>query len=148
MLSLTVEFDAPTTDVASDRVDIFANLDDHGIASGDVSYSTPLNASPLPIFPGSVDGPSWGETAWGTLAWGNAVGDPGVLFETLPVHFGEVKIAGKAIDRAGNYQGDAVTLDTLVVNSTPMPPTLFERSTYAAGQQAFTFSRSPQLEAA
>jgi len=132
-----------------------------------VDETRPVNDSPLSLFPGIEAPPLWGNTPWGEGSWGSSVpfvthswgetgwgedawcdiaDDADIIFTTSAVHFGRAKFALKSRDTAGNYQSGAVQVAERVVNSTPLPPRRFERSTYSGGQQSFTFGQSAQLE--
>lgn len=144
MITLHVDFDSPITVVPTDRVNIYWNVDYRGIASGDVSFIDAVNHQPIPLFPGRRE-VRWLSGEWLAEPWLEEVADPDVQFETPPVHFGRVKVRGIGIDAAGNAQSPAGPEGEHTVNSSPTAAANFKRSTYAAGQQSFTFNASLQL---
>ena len=148
MLSLNIQFETSRSVTNNETVDLYWNVDERGIASDGIDTDTPLNATPIRLFPGAGQGESWGESPWGEGAWGGEDAIPAVNYDTPEVCFGRVKIAGKAMDAVGNPQAGAIIETEIVVNSNPTPPARLERSSFAAGRQAFTFMQSPQVQAA
>lgn len=166
MLTLTLQHEHTVISDPGALANLYWNVDANGLASGSVDDADPINDAPLPLFPGQAPGPIWGVTPWGTdtwtsrlergprwgrTPWGSCVWTQGghqsrINFETPPVHFGRVLVAIKAIDRAGNVQSGALAEAERVVNSTPLPPARFARTT--GGSKRFDFRESPQLEVA
>lgn len=146
MLTLLVTFPTPRVITSAETVDLFTNLDGRGRAAGPINESAPANDSPLRLFPGQDPGPRWAAGPWGQDTWAGYSGAPAVQFETPPICFGRVRVAGKTRDEVGNYQTGPVAVADRVINSTPTPPARFRPAGYAAGRQTFTFIQSPQLK--
>lgn len=148
MRSLNVSFESPVAYEPGVLVDIYWNVNARGIASGDVDTSVKVNDASMELFAGITGGQShlWLQTAFLSNEWLVPTATPSATFSTPMVHFGDVKLAGKARDYLGNYQAAAIEIGTITVNSTPMPPSNLKVSTYTAGRQWFTFTPSPQLE--
>lgn len=149
MIPITATITSTTITDPAATVDIFANVDGRGIASGSVT-ATPVNGARVPLFPeGSIiDGSEWLNRSWLKSGWLEALSPCSISQPLPPACFGLVKAAALAYDAVGNPQGGAETVVSVFVNSTPMPPAAFVRGAYAAGQQSFTFSESPQLRVA
>lgn len=168
MLRLDVTYDwIDSGFAADDEVNLYWNVDEDGNASGSPDYTEPINESPIRIF-ANADPVTWLEDTWLTGPWlsdivvsiewlvdpwlegGWLTGSPRstVAFQTPDVHFGSVQIAAKSIDTIGNEQSGDANVTTIVVNSTPLGVTRFERGDYddETGRQWFSFTESPQLE--
>lgn len=145
MLRLSVTFADERTVSGVESADLFWNVDASGLASGAIDDDSPLNGSPILLWPGYTGGPEWGTGAWGTGFWSGESRPPAAQYLTPPVCFGLVRIGGKARDGLGNYQDGAILEAEYMVNSTPLPANRLKRGAYTGGRQAFTFTPSPQI---
>lgn len=148
MRSILVKFQNPVAVEPGVTVDFFWNVNNRGIASGDVSYAEKVNDASVPLFTGDIpQSPSFLMGPWLSGTWLTNPTLPNAQYWTPPVHWGNVKVAGKAKDRHDNYQATSPTPTELFVNSTPLPPDRFRRDSWTGGRQWFTYDVSPQLEA-
>lgn len=146
MVTLLIDFDTILAIEPGDTANIFWNVDGNGIAAGTPNTTTPMNAAPVAMFPGQ-QAVAWGVSAWGEAPWAAALGDPVMSVETPPICFGKVQICGQSADKYGNAQTGFGTTAEFFVNSTPQSPATFRRGAWdtGSGQQAFTFTPSPQV---
>lgn len=124
-----------------DHFDVYAG------PAGDIDYTSPLNAEPLPPTPGG--GPSLGGFGCGPFGRGGFGRSAQLFTFTTPkLAPGPWSFEVVAVDDSGNAAGGAAARIDAVVAAPPRPPTDFAVSSYAPATRTASLSWTPSPDLA